>query len=327
MSANPFVELIGRYFDFGGRTSRGSFWISYIIGNIVFAVYFAFALEPSFDAGTVESAVQHNPLLSLFAWLIIFPTIPLQIRRLHDVGRSGWWMLLYFTLIGDLLLLYWFLKGGERKTNAFGKNPLAKSVASPPNIPAPPARDPSARLDDLKGLGELRDGGVLSEAEFAHEKARVLGSDGVAAPARSEMFSRAYANEGTVGGRKTSSASKVVATVLVVALLGAAAIVGYGLMTGGSPFGWWRSNAQTVSQDRAAAIAAAARQAAATASAAASAAASRAIAASDAPAAEDPSAATVAPQAQPGAAKDTTQESVTHEAPESAPENLAAPSP
>jgi uncharacterized membrane protein YhaH (DUF805 family) len=41
------------------------------------------------------------------------PTISVSVRRLHDVGRSGWWFLLTFTVIGALLLLYWYVRPGR----------------------------------------------------------------------------------------------------------------------------------------------------------------------------------------------------------------------
>ena len=58
--------------------------------------------------------------VSNFAFLIfLFPGINVTTRRLHDVNRSGWWQLLYFTGIGSLVILYWTLIKGVDQENRF----------------------------------------------------------------------------------------------------------------------------------------------------------------------------------------------------------------
>ena len=42
-------------------------------------------------------------------------------RRLHDTGRSGWWQLLYLTIIGIIILIVWWVADGSKKNNKFGK--------------------------------------------------------------------------------------------------------------------------------------------------------------------------------------------------------------
>ncbi|MEM1103752.1 MAG: DUF805 domain-containing protein, partial [Pseudomonadota bacterium] len=48
------------------------------------------------------------------------PGIGLGVRRLHDIGRSGWWTLIAFTVIGLIPLIYWACQPGERSENRFG---------------------------------------------------------------------------------------------------------------------------------------------------------------------------------------------------------------
>lgn len=60
----------------------------------------------------------------LFSLTMIL-TIPVTTRRLHDVGRSGWWQLLYLTVVGIFMVLYWTLKKGTTGPNQFGPDPLA----------------------------------------------------------------------------------------------------------------------------------------------------------------------------------------------------------
>ena len=57
---------------------------------------------------------------NIFSLFILFPSIAIGARRLHDVGKSGWWQLLWFTIIGGFVLLYWAIRNGERRENDFG---------------------------------------------------------------------------------------------------------------------------------------------------------------------------------------------------------------
>ena len=52
------------------------------------------------------------------------PFISLGVRRLHDIGRSGWWYLLTFTIIGILVLLFWAIEESQKGENKYGKNPI-----------------------------------------------------------------------------------------------------------------------------------------------------------------------------------------------------------
>ena len=51
----------------------------------------------------------------------LIPSFSVSARRLHDVNRSGWWVLLYLTIIGIILLIIWYATEGEKKKNRFGR--------------------------------------------------------------------------------------------------------------------------------------------------------------------------------------------------------------
>ena len=58
-----------------------------------------------------------NALISL---ALLLPALAVGTRRLHDIGRSGWWQLLYLTGIGFLLLLYWLVQPSADGSNEYG---------------------------------------------------------------------------------------------------------------------------------------------------------------------------------------------------------------
>ena len=53
--------------------------------------------------------------------IIILPNVSLVIRRLHDINKSGWWMLLFFTIVGLIPMFYWlYFKEGDQSENNYG---------------------------------------------------------------------------------------------------------------------------------------------------------------------------------------------------------------
>ena len=58
--------------------------------------------------------------------LMTIANISISVRRLHDLDMSGWWLLIVFTIIGILLLVYWFCLSGTPGDNKYGRDPLEK---------------------------------------------------------------------------------------------------------------------------------------------------------------------------------------------------------
>jgi uncharacterized membrane protein YhaH (DUF805 family) len=89
------------YANFFGRAGRSEFWfwilfafLGTIVAEILDAVIFVY------HAGL-------SPLNTLFSIVMLLPSLAVMVRRLHDTGRSGWWLLLVPTVIGIFVLLYW----------------------------------------------------------------------------------------------------------------------------------------------------------------------------------------------------------------------------
>ena len=63
-----------------------------------------------------------TPILSeITRGILILPNLSLGIRRLHDINKSGWWMLLFFTIVGIIPMLYWlYFKEGDQYENNYG---------------------------------------------------------------------------------------------------------------------------------------------------------------------------------------------------------------
>ena len=114
--------LMNNYANWDGRASRSEYWwfilfyvivgaIAGVIDSIVFA---SDAMDPA--------AIQMN--VGMIAGLaLFFPSLCVVVRRLHDLGKSGWWNLLVFTIIGIIPLLIFMVMEGEEHPNQYGEVP------------------------------------------------------------------------------------------------------------------------------------------------------------------------------------------------------------
>ncbi len=109
-----------RYAEFSGRSRRKEYWMFVLLMLIVGIV-----------VGMVEAALgltgalgPYGPLSLLIGLATLVPSISVSVRRLHDTGRSGWWLLLIFLpIIGSIMLLIFFVLEGHKGPNEYGPDP------------------------------------------------------------------------------------------------------------------------------------------------------------------------------------------------------------
>ena len=133
LSAMPFMGALktcfkDKYFDFSGRASRSEFWWCYLgIGLLQMGIGVLW-----FISMLIAMSVQMEPdiffMCSLCGMMPIYigvtiPYLAASVRRLHDVGYSGWWMLIGFVPFGGIILLVWFCTDGEPHHNLYGAVP------------------------------------------------------------------------------------------------------------------------------------------------------------------------------------------------------------
>ncbi len=107
----------GKYVGFSGRAARSELWWFYLFYFIVLVV-----------ANIIDAVIFGAPaLLFAIAWLgLLLPLLAVQIRRLHDLDKSGWfWLFILIPLVGPIILLVWYCTRGTLGPNRFGPDPLA----------------------------------------------------------------------------------------------------------------------------------------------------------------------------------------------------------
>ena len=119
---NWYLKVVKEHYaDFSGRARRKEFWMFMLINFIITFILSLFDNMLGLTFGTL----QENGILStIYSVLVFIPILALYVRRLHDYGKSGWWLLLmFFILIGWIWLLIWFCMEGESRPNKWGENP------------------------------------------------------------------------------------------------------------------------------------------------------------------------------------------------------------
>lgn len=106
-----YLSVWKRYFDFQGRAGRREFW-TFTLVNLVIALILQAA---SRDPGDTSIAA------SIFYLVALLPTLGVTARRLHDSGRTGWWLLLsLIPLLGSIALLILCALRGQPDGNRYG---------------------------------------------------------------------------------------------------------------------------------------------------------------------------------------------------------------
>ncbi|MBQ5338827.1 MAG: DUF805 domain-containing protein [Oscillospiraceae bacterium] len=125
-----YIKMIRNYATFTGRASRSEYWLAVAMNclivlalNLVRGVIIAIIGFTGSRTGIAVINMLLSAIQSLYSLFIIVPMYALQVRRLHDVNRSGWWLLFSGTGFGSILLLIWYCTVGTEDTNLFGSDP------------------------------------------------------------------------------------------------------------------------------------------------------------------------------------------------------------
>lgn len=115
-----FIDPIkNQYADFTGRTTRKAFWmfvLFYLLLNVAISI--------------VTGVVGLEEVGLLFSLAVLLPAVAITARRLHDIGKSGWWQLVGFVpIIGWIIVIVWNAMPGQDGANTYGPDPREAAAA------------------------------------------------------------------------------------------------------------------------------------------------------------------------------------------------------
>ena len=102
-----------KYVTFSGRAPRSEYWF-----------WSLFTIIASIVAGIVDGILDLGFVGAIVSLGLFLPSLAVAIRRLHDIDRTGWWVLISLTGIGIILLIVWACIKGTAGANRFGSDPL-----------------------------------------------------------------------------------------------------------------------------------------------------------------------------------------------------------
>lgn len=104
-----YVATLQKYVEFNGRARRKEYWIFTLV---------------NFAISVILAVLGLDFISTLFGLAVLLPGLGVSVRRLHDIGKTGWWLLIAFVpLVGLIVLIYFFVQEGESGSNEYGANP------------------------------------------------------------------------------------------------------------------------------------------------------------------------------------------------------------
>ena len=115
-----YLQVLKNYAQFSGRARRKEYWY-FALFNLIFSVALSFV---DGIAGTVDMHSGIGLLSTVYSLAVLIPSLAVGVRRLHDTGRSAWWLLLLLIpLFGMIVFLVFMCLDGEQGENQYGASP------------------------------------------------------------------------------------------------------------------------------------------------------------------------------------------------------------
>ncbi|MDP2676178.1 MAG: DUF805 domain-containing protein [bacterium] len=128
-----YISVLKKYTVFSGRAGRAEFWYFFLYTVLISIGIDMFSVRIWGDKGVV--------LGLLYGLAVFLPTLGVTMRRLHDVGKSGWWVLIsYIPIVGTIVVIVFLARDSQPGDNHYGPNP--KGILG--SIQTPTPQQPSA---------------------------------------------------------------------------------------------------------------------------------------------------------------------------------------
>lgn len=120
---NWYLKVLNQYADFSGRAGRKEYWMFTLINAIIAII----AMVIDNVLGMADETIGYGPLYGLYTLAMFIPALAVAVRRLHDIGKSGWMLLIAFLpFIGAIWLIVLLVKDSNSGENKYGSSPKAE---------------------------------------------------------------------------------------------------------------------------------------------------------------------------------------------------------
>lgn len=115
-----FLLALKKFGDFSGRSRRSEYWY-FVLYYVLIGIALGFV---DTLLGTTNDLLPIGLLETVFTLAMLIPSGSVSIRRLHDIGKSGWWLLLsMLPIVGTIILIVFFFQDSQPGMNEYGANP------------------------------------------------------------------------------------------------------------------------------------------------------------------------------------------------------------
>lgn len=172
---NHYINVLKKYATFSGRATRSEYWYFVLIYSITYTILMGI----DFAIGTFSKQLMENGsflgfLSTAYSLVLFLPSLAVTIRRLHDINKSAWWILLIFVPIIGFILLLIYLCTNSKEDNKYGVNP--KSLANENQENNSLSESSNNVIEQLGKLSKLKEDGILTQEEFDTQKQQILSS-------------------------------------------------------------------------------------------------------------------------------------------------------
>ncbi|MFE5492000.1 DUF805 domain-containing protein [Streptomyces virginiae] len=111
---NYYLDVLKKYADFSGRARRQEYWM-----------FVLFQIAAIIIVSILDAVLGTSPwLYALYALGTLLPNLAVAVRRLHDLGKSGWWLLISLVpFVGGIWLIVLLATAGQPQPNQYGPDP------------------------------------------------------------------------------------------------------------------------------------------------------------------------------------------------------------
>lgn len=122
---NWYLQVLRKYAVFSGRARRMEYWY-FVLFNFIIGVILGVI---DYMMGTYSARAGLGLLGGVYSLAVLIPSLAVTVRRLHDIGRSGWWLLIGLVpIVGPIVLLIFAVQDGNPGDNRYGGDPKQAAI-------------------------------------------------------------------------------------------------------------------------------------------------------------------------------------------------------